>query len=262
MMALPIGDSGSHFSQPAVDNLFNGVKWIQSISPSRQRAMERWNWELGTWQAAPLWYLPQCHCSPPLTNKNGGLQPNFKTLKQRREARARDQMRCGYRCVCCVLCATWMNTTWWVYCIYIFHTQYTCSKDRQSATAKETVALRTQLKLHFQQRTVKTAHSTSGSCERPPEAVELAASGYEVHVKAAQQGQRARGPVGHRDRLIASRDRQDGGPLVCFGHVFGAVFGLSLGCFAAVLQLFLQLAVRSSHLAMGDDGDWANERHG
>jgi hypothetical protein len=107
MMALPIGDSGSHFSQPAVDNLFNGVKWIQSISPSRQRAMERWNWELGTWQAAPLWFLPQCHCSPPLTSKNGGLQPNFKTLKQRREARARarDQMRCGYRCVCCVLCA-------------------------------------------------------------------------------------------------------------------------------------------------------------
>jgi hypothetical protein len=41
-----------------------------------------------------------------------------------------------------------------LYCIYIFHTQYTCSKDRESASAagKESVALRTQLRLHFQQR--------------------------------------------------------------------------------------------------------------
>jgi hypothetical protein len=72
---------------------------------------------------------------------------------------------------------------------------------------------------------VRTAHSTSGSCERPLEAVELAGSGYEVHVKTAQQLRRASGPVGHRGRLIACKVRQEGEPLVCFGHVFGAVFG-------------------------------------
>jgi hypothetical protein len=104
MMALPIGDSGSHFSQPAVDNLFNGVKWIQSISPSRQRAMERWNWELGTWQAAPLWFLPQCHCSPPLTSKNGGLQPNFKDAEAETGSTSTrsDEMRLPLRVLCAV----------------------------------------------------------------------------------------------------------------------------------------------------------------
>jgi len=69
-------------------------------------------------------------------------------------------------------------------------------------------------------------------------------------VKAAQQLSRASGP----QRSNNCVQGQAGRPATCL------LRACSWGCF---WSLFLQLAAlaQSGHLAMGDDGDWTNERH-